>query len=219
MSHSLRWKIAQWFELRWWKKYLKQKDTTQYIEYKTNYWKEFLKHIKEIDINSNGLDILDIGCGPAGVFMVFNNSKVDAVDPLIDKYEAELKHFSISKYPNVNFITKAFEDFESKNKYDLVFCLNTINHVINIDSTHHKIISMLKPNSMLLESVDAHNFKLLKHLFRLIKVDILHPHQYDIEEYEKMLTKKGLTVQKTILIKKRFIFNYYLIVAKLSKNI
>ena len=77
---NLRWKIAQAFEIRWWQQYLKNKPETDYQNWKTNYWNTFLQKNKvKVEPQER---ILDVGCGPAGVFMVLPDQEVDAVDPL-----------------------------------------------------------------------------------------------------------------------------------------
>ncbi len=214
MHLSLRWTIAQWFELRWWKNYLKNKDNSDYINYKTNYWIDLLEQVSEIDVNETNKDILEIGCGPSGIFMVFKNSKIDAIDPLIEKYEKELKVFSKKLYPNVNFYALPFEEFSNSKQYDIIFCMNTINHVSNIETTLNKIVNMLKPEGYIVETIDAHNHKFLKYLFRTLSIDILHPHQYDLKEYIDMLVNKNCKIIDVIRIKKHFIFSHYMIVAK-----
>jgi len=216
LKQSLRWEIAQWFELKWWKNYLKDKNTIEYLEYKRNYWKNLLEDISEINTNQNQKKILDIGCGPAGVYMIFNNHKVTAVDPLIERYEQSLDHFNQKKYPNVEFIPTTFETFQCKDKYDIIFCLNAINHFQDINRSLDKISDLLMPNGIYVESIDAHNYSVLKKIFKIISVDILHPHQYDIDDYKSMLSERSMTILKLVKIKKRVLFDYYLIVARKS---
>jgi 2-polyprenyl-6-hydroxyphenyl methylase/3-demethylubiquinone-9 3-methyltransferase len=40
---SLKWKIAQFFEIRWWRNYLSEKSKDEYLAWKRNYWQQFLK--------------------------------------------------------------------------------------------------------------------------------------------------------------------------------
>ena len=86
---KLRWKIAQSAEIRWWQRYLKRKPAADYLQWKSAYWKTFLHQIGlKVKASEN---VLDAGCGPAGVFMVLKDQKVDAVDPLLDQYDKKLK--------------------------------------------------------------------------------------------------------------------------------
>ena len=116
-----RWRIAQWFELRWWKNYLRGKNKQEYLAWKKNYWLNILEKIKnELNAGSRNGDpvktvasktVCDLGCGPAGIFIVFEENKVTAVDPLIDEYEKQTSFFAKSDYPNTTFINSTMEDF------------------------------------------------------------------------------------------------------------
>ena len=220
-SMSLRWKIAQAAEIRWWQNYLKNKPTTEYAEWKVQYWETLLAEtgieIKNTDQSRSlgeGVRLLDAGCGPAGIFMIFKTQNVDALDPLLNDYEAKLPHFKKSLYPNVHFYNQSLESFDRKNEYDAVFCLNAINHVADLDKSFDILVDSVKPGGHLVVSIDAHNFSLFKKVFQAIPGDILHPHQFDLAEYTDMLTSRGCVLEKTILKKKEFIFNYYILALK-----
>lgn len=211
----LRWKIAQWFELKWWQNYLGEKDAAAYKEWKRNYWLGVLEK-SGIQAMEN-CAIADLGCGPAGIFMVFPDNAVTAVDPLLDDYEKHTTFFRKSDYPNVSFITAGIEDFEPAQKYDLVFCMNAINHVLDMNKAFSKLKSVCKDEGTIVLSIDSHNHSFFKHLFRCIPGDVLHPHQYDLKEYTALLASDGWRVKDTMLLKREFFFNHYVLVAsKLS---
>ena len=213
---TFRWKIAQAAEIRWWQNYLKNKPTTDYADWKTHYWENLLLETGLERLNTEGVatQILDAGCGPAGIFMIFKNQKVDALDPLLDDYEEKLPHFKKRLYPNVNFYSQPLETFDKTNEYDAVFCLNAINHVADLDKCFDILVNSVKAGGHLVVSIDAHNFSFLKTIFQILPGDILHPHQYNLKEYSDMLTSRGCLLEKTILKKKEFIFNYYILVLK-----
>ena len=209
---NLRWKIAQAFEIRWWQQYLKNKPETDYQNWKTNYWNTFLQKNKvKVEPQER---ILDVGCGPAGVFMVLPDQEVDAVDPLLKDYESKLSHFDPKSYPWVKFHQESFEAFQIRKPYEKIFCLNAINHVDDLDLCFDKLVAACEPGGELIVSIDAHNYSFFKGLFRLIPGDILHPHQYDLKEYQNMLRSRGCEVIRTQLYKEEFFFNYFVLVAK-----
>ena len=211
---TFRWKLAQTAEIRWWQGYLKNKPTTDYAVWKTKYWQDLLK---EIGLNAQiteGSKILDAGCGPAGIFMIFKNHKVDALDPLLDEYEAKLPHFRRENYPNVQFFSQPLESFSDKKAvYGTVFCLNAINHVADLQRAFDVLVDATKSGGTLVVSIDAHNYSFLKTIFQALPGDILHPHQFDLAEYSDMLTSRGCRIERTLLKKSEFIFNYYVLVA------
>lgn len=211
---TTQWKIAQKAELLWWKNYLKDKDTVEYLQWKKKYWKQLMDKFSDA-VQPHALDtVLDAGCGPAGIYMVLDKCVVDAVDPLVDEYERNLSHFKKNNYPFVNFFSQPFEEFFVDKKYQLVFCMNAINHVADLKKSFGKLISSVKSDGYLIITIDAHNHSFLKYLFRLLPGDILHPHQYDIEEYKKMITVRGCEIIKEIKLKHEFFFDHYLIVGK-----
>lgn len=75
MKKTLKWRLAQTLEKVWWKRYLSDKNPNDYLIWKTQYWKTFFKpYVNLIPIKNSSL-IADIGCGPAGIFTIFNLRK------------------------------------------------------------------------------------------------------------------------------------------------
>lgn len=210
---KLKWKIAQWFELRWWKAYLRDKDKEEYLNWKKNYWSSLLEQISDVVKPEDTLSIADLGCGPAGIFIALPAANVTAVDPLLDKYESETTFFKRSDYTNVEFARTTIEDFIPKKKFDVVFCMNAINHVSDIERAYDVLTICTNSNGKVVVSIDAHNYSFFKHLFRLVPGDVLHPHQYSLREYELFLEKRGLKILKTVLLKREFFFSHYVLVA------
>ena len=208
----LRWKLAQYFEKRWWKNYLRNKPVDDYRVWKKEYWKKLLA-AGEISL-ANDCKVLDAGCGPAGVFMVLENQQVTAVDPLLNDYEVQLQHFKKSDYKNAEFINSPIENFKRENYFDFIFCMNAINHVQEYETAMSNLTESLKPNGFFIMTIDAHNFSFFKYLFRAIPGDILHPYQYDVEEYKSHLLRREVVIEKIVLLKKEFFFNHYLIAGK-----
>jgi 2-polyprenyl-3-methyl-5-hydroxy-6-metoxy-1,4-benzoquinol methylase len=211
MANLLRWKIAQFAERNWWKNYLKGKDVPTYLAWKKNYWKQLVQQL-EIEIDAEAT-ILDAGCGPAGVFMLFPENKVCAFDPLISSYEKDLAHFKKHMYANCNFVESGLETFKANEQFDFIFCMNAINHVQQIETAYDNLVTHLKPGGHLIISIDAHNHQFFRKLFAVLPGDVLHPHQYNLLEYEQFLTQRGLQMQKSILLKKEYFFNHYVQVA------
>lgn len=211
--NKIKWRIAQWFELRWWKNYLRNKNKLDYLTWKKNYWTGILNRISAEIKTEPTKAICDLGCGPAGIFIALPLNKVTAVDPLINEYEQQTPFFCKADYPNATFVQSSLEDFISTEKFDVVFCLNAINHVYDIEKGFEKLKEVCVPNGVVVVSIDTHNFSFFKYLFRWVPGDVLHPHQYDLEEYSTFLKNQRLGVVKTVLLKREFFFNHYLVVA------
>ncbi len=213
MQKSLRWRVAQFFEARWWKNYLADKEVGDYLFHKKKYWQFILERLNNILHMQPGQTVLDAGCGPSGVFIHLDQYKVTALDPLLDNYGATLPHFKRSMYPHVNFYNEALENFKSDHLFDVVFCMNAINHVSQLQRAFVTLHEHTKPGGRIIISIDTHNHRFFKYLFRLQPADILHPHQYDLAEYEEMLTANGGTIVYRELVKKEFFFSHNIIVA------
>lgn len=209
---NLKWKIAQAAEAKWWANYLKNKDKAEYYEWKRDYWNDFISNLKTT-LPPVGSKILDAGCGPAGIFTILDNHKVTAVDPLLDKYAENLKQFDINDYNHVNFQSIALERLSQTHRFDMIFCLNAINHVNNIQSTLSNLFNVANPGSPLILSTDAHNNDFLKGLFQIVPGDILHPHQYNIADYQNFVNNAGFQIRTTTKIKTERIFSYWVIEA------
>jgi 2-polyprenyl-6-hydroxyphenyl methylase/3-demethylubiquinone-9 3-methyltransferase len=208
----MRWKLAQWFEVRWWQRYLKRKSPQAYLAWKKAYWREFLDALQLNELH--GLTVLDAGCGPAGIFTTLDHCKVTAIDPLLDNYTESLPHFDQTAFPYVTFRNERIEMLQERSSYDYVFCLNVINHVEHIEQSLIQLIQSLRPSGKLVLSIDTHNYTLPKHIFRLAPFDVLHPHQYDLQEYLALLQRHGLELDRVVHIKAGFLFDYYALVAK-----
>jgi SAM-dependent methyltransferase len=207
-----RWFIAQWFERRWWKRYTAHKSKEAYLSWKKGYWQELLR--------STGLSIpatarvLDAGCGPAGIFITLPTQQVTAIDPLLDYYRREIAVFDETDYPNVTFVNDAIESYGPIVRYDVVCCMNAINHVSDLGQAMQSLCACVVPKGSLLLSVDAHNYSGLKWLFKAIPGDILHPHQLNKEDYLKLVRAEGMEVEQCVRVKRELIFSYWLIIAK-----
>ena len=214
MTSTIKWRIAQKLELKWWQNYLKNKDVGEYLNWKKKYWSRFLE---EIDLNIQSeqpKDILDAGCGPAGIFTILEDHKVTALDPLLETYDSQISHFSKTDYPNTHFIDAPIEALNEEKRFDVIFCLNAINHVADIELAYDRLFSALKPEGLLVVSIDSHKYGFLKRLFRLIPGDALHPHQYDLKDYQNFLTKRGGTIIKEVNQKPGNMFDYYVQVVR-----
>ncbi len=210
---SYKWKLAQYLEVRWWKNYQK-KLGKEYLGNKKDYWQKILA---AADISAPvNKDVLDVGCGPSGIYTVMDGNRVQAVDPLLDQYESAIDFFTQNNYPEVHFFAQPFEDFDVVQTYDHVYCLNAINHFRDIEVSVQKLYACLRPGGTLLVGIDGHRHGFLKKIFQTIHMDLLHPVQMSLADYEALFSKRGFTTQKTVQYTTGNIFNYYLL--KLTKE-
>lgn len=216
----LRWKLAQAAEIRWWKRYLAKRQPAEYLAWKRNYWRNLLETLGFADL-PEGARCLDAGSSLAGVFMVLQRQKVVAIDPLMQAYKEQLAPFFPQQdYPQVEeFRQQEIENMQEVAAYDYVFCLNVINHVARLREAIAALWRSLRAGGSLVLTVDAHNYRAFKHLFRLIPADVLHPQQNDLAEYIDLLRQlcPDSGEIRSQLLKREFFFSYYAII--LQRNI
>lgn len=207
-SYSLRWKIAQAAEIRWWKRYLSRRAPERYLADKAAYWRRL---IAQTGMRyAPGAELLDAGCGPAGIFMVLEDAQVTAIDPLLEQYRP-LPHFRPEAYPQAHFRALSLEALDYEADFDAVFCLNVINHVADIELSLRKLYHALRPGGRCWLSVDAHRYDGLQLIFHALPGDILHPHQYTLPQYCRLASAAGFRVLKQQRLKRERIFDYYLL--------
>jgi hypothetical protein len=138
------------------------------------------------------------------------------VDPLLESYKNQLPYFNPLNFENVFFQSARVEDYTGVEQYDIVFSLNVINHVTDIKKATGTLYNSCKTGGKLVLSADAHNFTFLKTVFRFLHIDILHPHQFTLNEYKSLLENTGFEILGNKCLKKGFIFDYIVFVAKKS---
>ena len=210
-----RWKIAQFAERWWWKSYLSKKDPAEYRQWKQTYWLNVLQKIgcKKEDFQGR---IADIGCGPNGMFQLFEKShKITLIDPLLDDY---ILFDTFNEPSKSQLFSMQIEDFESKIDHEFVFCFNAINHMRDMPRALQKMMNILSENGMLILSCDVHNWSLFYEIFRIIPGDVLHPHQIIKKEMTRLLTRHGLTIKECRLLNKKLIFSEYVWVCTKSPS-
>ena len=141
-------------------------------------------------------------------------SKVDAIDPLLNKYLQTLQHFQSENYPNVAFSNQPLEALSAQEQYDWVFCMNVINHVADLELSLKRLVSSLKKDGKIVLSVDVHKYQWLEKIFQILPGDILHPHQYTLDKYLERIESTNIQIEQKIRLKSGNIFDYYMIVGR-----
>ncbi len=212
---KIKWKIAQFFEVIWWKQYLKNKNHDEYKAWKDKYWTDFLAKIEGGKYLNGAKTVLDAGCGISGIFTVLDNYEVTAIDPLLNQYRDTLTYPGYQTGHKVEFHHSGIEDFNSGKQFDVVFCLNVLNHVNDILRAVDNLISLTSGGGYLIVSLDSHRYNFFNRLFNLLPFDILHPHQYTHKEYLSMFADTGLVkLEKAITIERHVMFDYDVLVLK-----
>ncbi|WP_064428942.1 bifunctional 2-polyprenyl-6-hydroxyphenol methylase/3-demethylubiquinol 3-O-methyltransferase UbiG [Rickettsia sp. Tenjiku01] len=95
------------------------------------------------------LEILDVGCG-GGLIATplaaqgFNVTAIDALQSNIETATAYAKENDVK----INYLQSTIEELESDKLYDVVICLEVIEHVENVQQFILNLVKHIKPNGM-----------------------------------------------------------------------
>lgn len=206
-SKSIKWRFAQWLEIRWWQQYLQRKEKHSYYQQKAAYWQ---RNLTALSLNlPPQQSITEVGCGPAGIFIILSGHQVRAIDPLLEQYEQKLSHFSTADYPWVQFESVPIEE-ASGPATEWVFCFNAINHIDDWGRGLDQLDHLCTSDGTIILGSDVHKHRVLKWLFRWIPGDALHPQQHDRQDYLDAMAQRGWMIKKESILKKGIIFDYWI---------
>ena len=109
-------------------------------------------------------NVLDIGCGGGLISesLAKKNAKVTGIDENIYNIKQAKEHAKI-KSLKINYINQSLDFFFKKNKkkFDLILCLEVLEHVDDVEEALDKIIKLLNPSATLILSTINRNLKSL----------------------------------------------------------
>lgn len=205
---TIRWRVAQFLERRWWRRYLRDKSPAEYLTDKRAYW---VKTLDQLGWQPEpGRRVLDAGCGPAGVFVLLHDvEKVTALDPLLASYEADLPIFKRTDYPQVSFLHQPLEAaFPTVAPFAAIYCFNAINHVADWDQSLDALTALAAPGTRMILTSDVHRHQWLLPIFQALPGDALHPQQHGPEAYRSALEKRGWRIEREQVLRREAIFDY-----------
>lgn len=178
--------------------------------------------LAKVNLNNN-IDIIEIGCG-AGFAATYlegsfrNYTGIDYSEKLINY----AKYFNIKT--NISFITKDLYQFSTKKKYDVLFMIGVLHHMVDMDRAIKVVYSLIKPGGYIIvnEPQKANPFI---HLMRIVRSKIDKSYSEDQEEVNigqliNLFEKAGLTHVKSfpqgflstpfaeVVLNPQFIFKY-----------
>ena len=120
--------------------------------------------LNNINKSVKGKQVLDIGCGGGLVSepLAKLGGKITAIDENFQNLKEAKSHAKESKL-KINYVNSNFESFYRKNskKYDLILCLEVIEHIDNVKETLEKIAKIIQPGGILILSTINRNIKSL----------------------------------------------------------
>ena len=109
-------------------------------------------------------NVLDIGCGGGLIseLLAKKNGNVTGIDENIYNIKQAREHAKIGSI-KINYKNQSLDTFYKKNKkkYDLILCLEVLEHVNDVKKTLDKISELMKPGGTLILSTINRNLKSL----------------------------------------------------------
>jgi SAM-dependent methyltransferase len=136
-----------WEEIRYWKRQAKRGPLNN------SWYENIFTEPFGLDVSSYAdKNILDIGCGPRGSLeWAHDAAERVGLDPLISKYrdlgiESHEMQYVEARSENIPF---------ADNYFDIVSCINALDHVDNVEQTLEEIVRVLRPGGHFLLMVDV----------------------------------------------------------------
>ena len=149
-----------------------------FLEHKLEYWKAFLATLPDEVKLSPGARVLDVGCGGASVVLALEGSERYGLDPLIGRYREQFAY--LDEQSGVHWIEAAAEDATFDHPFDVVFAINSFDHVFDPALAARCISDWVRPGGHLVVTMNTHNTRFFRAyyaaLYRLI--DHHHPYQF-----------------------------------------
>jgi ubiquinone/menaquinone biosynthesis C-methylase UbiE len=199
-----KWEIAQENELKSWVK------TDIDHDFLIEIWQERMSQIglKFEEINQ-GKKILDIGCGPVlFLHIIPKTNLMVAADPLNDAYKQNLK------FPRKEYIV--YENFLAEKipyedeKFDMIFCLNALDHMVKPKEALFEIMRVLNYNGFLYLEFENTSplFKFLTKFRYKKPLAEFHPHIITTQEVIKYIIDSKYKFKITMMKSRpQFSFN------------
>lgn len=189
---SKRWVKAQEIEPTSWNDNIDVLYSEQYrqkIKLRSLELQEFLSG--HIDINKEGLKILEVGGGGSPLIDHFPFGEKHAADPLQDFYNDT---FSFIKEDVITKTSKAEDLDYPDNYFDVVITRNCIDHVDSLDETLNQFNRITKEDGKIY--IGCNVFSGLLFLIRTIYKDPEHPYTFSHNSLTKILKEKGMKMNE-----------------------
>lgn len=137
--------------------------------------------LSKANLHSN-IDIIEIGCGAGFAATYLEGSYKNYMG--IDYSEELIKNAKyFNKKTNISFIAKDLYQFSSKNKYDVLFMIGVLHHMVDIDHAIKVARSLIKPGGYIIVN-EPQKANLFIHLLRTIRSKIDKSYSEDQEELD-----------------------------------
>jgi len=160
-----------------------------------------------------GGNILEIGCGSGILLNILNekyNNNYYGIEPFNDGFSETKKILKYTYVDDLNITQSNYENFDTKKRYDLIYCVNVIEHLNNWKFFIDKASNWLTPKGKLIILAPNYGFPYESHFCIPVifnKKLTYHIFKTHINSFEKENNFTGLW-KSLNMIKKKNLLNY-----------
>lgn len=203
-----RWKIAQEAERAFWKRRSRHHDTLEKKRAKINnvhsHYRPTIENLTRELRLSDSISVLEIGSGPTCIGQLISAKYASYIDPLMDFYRVEFRDV----LPDGELICQKGEEItKGDDSYDLVFCINSLDHMAAPEAALGEVVRVLRPGGFLVlglfihPPVSATPKFVTENLLPFFREDA-HPHHFTDASIRKLLAMYPLENINEIRIEK-----------------
>jgi SAM-dependent methyltransferase len=161
----------------------KAEDVREWLRVRRVTWPNLMDYLKDnIDVKATQR-ILDIGGGPTSIFLALNKGEKYLVDPVYQTLFQGVPFMrDIEEYKDVHFLACTIEEAVFDKPFDLIFTINSIDHVGDLNSVVKKIDELLVSGGTLVVIVDCYADNWVRNIVRFFDADVPHPHHFLVED-------------------------------------
>ncbi len=171
-------------------------DLKEWLRVRRQTWRNLLDSLKNEIAFDNSTRVLDIGSGPTSIFLALREGEKYVIDPLCE-HLFQLHSFmkEVEEYKDVNFVASPIEDVTLDKQFDLIFTINAIDHVGELEVAVNKVDELLAPSGTLVLIVDCYADPAVRNVIRFFDADLPHPHHLVIKDVFQLFSSYRLIRQ------------------------
>ena len=165
------------------------KDETRVLERNLPYWRSLLGALpEEVKLDAEG-SYLDLGCGGCGILLALEGGRRVGVDPLMARYLEKFPY--LAEQADMQWIAGTAEEVEVEGPFDVVFSINSFDHVFDPRQAVANMRKHLRPGGHVVMTMNSHNTAFFRNYYsRLYRViDPHHPFQMSPEDIQQLFAE------------------------------
>ena len=193
-----RWKRAQDYEKRHRvRNELSDEKFMAVLNYPNFDWDFFWSSVN-LKMNKN-TTLLDVGSAGKPVFINIKEGNKYSIDPMVE-VRLKIRPILVDLYKdnNIKGLSIPLEEFNEDVKFDVIFCLNMLDHVSNYKPIIKKMDMILKEEGYLNLRIDLHTNSITKWIKNFFQPEPPHPHHFMKKDILKLFSKYKLVRYKVV---------------------